>query len=207
VGLQLYTYSPKGKWFLFTVDPSTKKTDGRFCCDATCSGRNGQYGLGTINRKFMDNMKYVGEENFHGLFYEGKAKLYIMSMIFRTKTDICPECDEMPQLPIDVWLETDPVGRPLRFGELGQDIELNGYLHDTDLPLIYEEMNPNSFNLSYVLPDSVFEVPKVCLTNTHSCAPGRDNRERPAPVRYNRESPLRDHDAPGHDNRVREPTG
>merc|ERR1719240_424856 len=176
VALHLNTYGVTGRWYLYTADPDTRDTDEVFCCESTFTGHQGEYGLGTINRKFMDNMKYFGEEDYHGHYYDGRAKLYILSMIFRNSTNVCPWCEEMPQLPIDVWYETDMKGRPLRFGELGQGIELDGYLHDTDLPLIYEEMDPTTYD-SPNFDDVMFKVPDICSVNLHSCGPGRNNRE------------------------------
>jgi len=177
VALHLNTYGETGKWYLFSADSKNRSADDRFCCDASFTGHQGAFGLGTINRKFMENMKYFGEEDFRGRYYTGRAKLYILSMIFRNSTDICPWCEEMPQLPIDVWYETTLEGKPLRIGELGQDIAVDGYLHDTDLPLIYEEMDLNTLESPDAFDDSVFQIPNVCSTNLHSCAPGRDNRE------------------------------
>lgn len=71
-------------------------------------------------------------------------------------------------------------GRPVRFGEYGQDLVLDGYLHDLDLPLMYEEMDPSSFTDPDMqnFPDYIFDVPKICKTNSHACNPGRFNREK-----------------------------
>merc|ERR1712137_453559 len=173
VAYQLNTFGPNGQWYLATADAKTRAPDEKFCCNSRFDGVQ-IVGLGTINRNFK-NMKYFGEEDFNGRYYTGRSKLYIMSMAYG-KNDLCPECQYMPELPIDVWYETTLDGKPLRFGELGQDIKLDGYLHDTDLPLIYEEMDITTLE-SDPIDDSVFKIPTKCSTTVHTCYPGRDNRE------------------------------
>jgi len=176
VGLMLNKFSANGQWYVYTADKDTKATDGNFCCESTWKNKNG-LNLGTINRKFMDNMIYVGESTFSGDYYSGRSKRYIMAMDFGSIE--CPECGDEPVLPINVFYETDLDGRPLRFGEWGQDLVLDGYLHDTDLPLMYEEMDPTSWSdrSFQEFSDSVFDVPDVCTSTYHGCRPGRDNRE------------------------------
>jgi len=176
VGLMLESFSPDGQWYVYTADPDTKATDEKFCCDSTWRNFNGLH-LGTINRKFVDDMIYIGEADFSGDYYKGRSKRYILAMDFTNMT--CPECGDEPTLPINVFYETDLEGKPLRFGEWGQDLELNGNLHDTDLPLMYEEMDPASFDdpSMQAFSSDVFAVPKICSTELHGCNPGRFNRE------------------------------
>jgi len=174
VAYQLNTFGLEGVWYLATADANTRAPDEKFCCNSRFDGVQ-PVGLGTINRKFVENMKYFGEQEFNGRYYSGPSKLYILSMTWGNNT-ICPECQYMPELPIDVWYETTLDGKPLRFGELGQDIKLDGYLHDTDLPLIYEEMDITTLE-SDPIDDSVFKIPTKCSTTVHTCYPGRDNRE------------------------------
>jgi len=123
--------------------------------------------------------KFTGEVDFHGRYYDGRARRYVMSMN-TTGAEMCPICKAEPTLPLDIWYETDMEGRPLRFGELGQNLAINGYLHDTDFPLMYEEFYPGSFiePSMQAFSDSVFDVPEICKTSSHTCKPGRMNRER-----------------------------
>jgi len=176
IGLMLNKFGAYGQWYLYTADKETKGADERFCCESTWENQNGLH-LGTINRKFIDELIYVGEANFTGDYYEGRSKRYVMSMDFSGLE--CPECGDEPTLPINIFYETDLEGKPLRFGEWGQDLELNGNLHDTDLPLMYEEMDPASFDdpSMQAFSSDVFAVPKICSTELHGCNPGRFNRE------------------------------
>merc|ERR1712063_189826 len=123
-------------------------------------------------------MIYVGEADYIGDYYRGRSKRYIMAMNFTHQG--CPECGDEPTLPINVFYETDMEGRPLRFGEWGRYNTLELPLQDEDLPLIYEEMDPESFadKSMQKFPDSVFDVPSVCVTEAHGCHPGRANREK-----------------------------
>merc|ERR1712007_245844 len=50
-------------------------------------------------------------------------------------TVTCPECGE-PSLPVNVFYETDLQDRPVRFGEYGQTLLVDGYLHDMDLKCV-----------------------------------------------------------------------
>lgn len=193
VGLQLNKYGLDGAWYIYTADAMTKASDQAFCCNSSWHNLDGTQ-LGTINRKFMDNMKYLGEVNISGDYYQGVGKRYIMSLKFPSvppppvnkssglplgghpeDTVTCPECGE-PSLPVNVFYETDLQDRPVRFGEYGQTLVVDGYLHDTDLPLMYEEMDPNSFTDDF--PSSVFDIPEICKTTLHGCNPGRANREK-----------------------------
>merc|ERR1719502_1578032 len=174
--LMLNDFSSNGKWYLYTADSQTMLSDDKFCCESTWNQDDGM-NLGTINRKFVDEMIFLNEADFHGDYYDGRSKQYVMSM--KWDTTQTPESADEPQLAINVFYETDMKGRPLRFGEWGQDMKFNGVLLDTDFPLIYEEFDPESFADSTVqnFSDSVFDVPSVCLTGSHTCHPGRIRRE------------------------------
>merc|ERR1712007_86008 len=165
--LMLNGFGPDGQWYLYTADSQTMASDDKFCCVSTWENDNGK-NLGTINRKFVDEMIFVDEDDYQGDYYEGRSKRYVMSML-RDAAD--PESGDEPQLAINVFYETDMKGRPSRFGE---------YLHDTDFPLIYEEFDPESFadRTMQDFSDSVFDVPSVCTTDPHGCHPGRFRRER-----------------------------
>jgi len=151
-------------------------SDEEFCCESTWNNQNGM-NLGTVNRKFMDEMIPVGQGNFQGDYYQGPSKQYVM--VIDRNYAFCPECHDEPELAVNVFYETDMMGRPLRFGEWGQNLALNGYLHDYDFPLMYEEMDPESFTDRTMqnFSDSVFDVPSVCITGPHGCHPGRTLRE------------------------------
>jgi len=179
----LNKFGRNGQWYLYTADKQTKSADERFCCESTWINFNGLH-LGTINRKFIDNLIYVGEADFSGDYYEGRSKRYVLAMDFAGLE--CPECGDEPTLPINIFYETTLEGRPLRFGEWGQSLEVDGYLHDTDLPLMYEEMDPSSWDdvSMQTFTSNVFKVPNVCLTDYHGCKPGRANREVPDNVTF-----------------------
>jgi len=178
IGMQFGVYDtiahpeePVGKWLLFTANSSTKSSDGVFCCSATLGAQFGS-NLGTINRKFTDNMKYVGKVDHHGYFYDGPAKQYALVM------DVPPgRTFEGPTLPLEVWYETDMQDKPLRFAEIGRNSTFfNDYvLRSSYLPYIYEEMDPTSFRENF--SDSVFEIPEICNAKTlPQCVPGPQNR-------------------------------
>jgi len=175
--LMLNGFGPNGTWYLYTADSQTMNSDDKFCCVSTWEQWNGK-NLGTINRKFVDEMVFVGEAEYQGDYYVGRSKRYVMSML--TDAEHAPESADEPQLAINVFYETDMEGRPLRFGEWGQNQTFNEYLHDDDFPLIYEEFDPESFadRSMQKFSDSVFTVPSVCMTDPHGCHPGRFHRER-----------------------------
>lgn len=175
VMLMLNEFGVNGTWYLYTADPETMHPDEQFCCESTWQNYNGLH-LGTINRRFMDEMIYLDEGAFQGEYYVGPTKRYVLAL--QMMKDGCPECFDEPVLPINIFYETDLVGRPVRFGEWGQELELSGYLRDTDLPLLYEEFDPESFaNRSMQeFNDSIFDLPRVCSTNAFGCHPGRQNR-------------------------------
>jgi len=183
VGLMLGKFSHTGEWYMYTADSETKSTDENFCCQSTWIQNDGMQ-LGTINRKFMDDMIYIGEADYTGDYYTGRSKRYIMAMDFRGAA--CPECEAEPILPINVFYETDLQGRPLRFGEWGQELVFDGYLRDTDLPMMYEEMDPTSWDDEGMqrFSNSVFDIPQVCHTDLHGCRPGRVNREVPDAINF-----------------------
>jgi len=178
VGLMLHNFSSSGRWYVYTADPTSKATDSNFCCESTWYNHNG-LNLGTINRKFIDEMIYVDTSNFTGDYYQGLSKRYILAMDYTVLHGGPPESGDEPVLYINVFYETDLEGRPLRFGEWGQDLVFDGYLHDTDLPLMYEEFDPTSWTDQSLqdFSDDVFDLPAVCNTTTHGCGPGRINRE------------------------------
>lgn len=177
IALQLNAFGPDGAWYQFTANQSTMDSDGEFCCESTLQNNQG-LSLGTINRKFMENMKYIGNTAYNGDYYQGPAKMYVSSL--NHPEDYCPGCMSQPTLPLNVWYETDLEGKPLRFGELGQELELDGILHDMDLPLVYEEMDPLSFTDQSMrfFDASVFDIPEICKQTTYGCHPGRVNRNR-----------------------------
>lgn len=151
-----------GSWFLYTADK-------QFCCVSNTDVVDKH--LGIINRKFVDRMKYVGEADFNGDYYNGRCKRYLMALTWRGQ--------DGPTLPINVWYETDLDGKPLRFGEVGRDNYWDGHLHDYDYPLIYEEFDPESFadhNLT-VFPSYEFDMPQSCNETKHTCQLNRKNRE------------------------------
>lgn len=175
VMLMFDAFGVNGTWYLYTADNETMASDGQFCCDSTWQNKNGLH-LGTINRKFMDEMIFLETGDFEGEYYNGSSKKYILAMSLPGKG--CPECFDEPVLPINVFYETDLKGRPLRFGEWGQNLSLHGYLRDIDLPLLYEEFDPESFANDGMqqFNDSVFDLPRQCLTDLFGCHPGRQSR-------------------------------
>merc|ERR1712007_12525 len=174
--LMLNDFGPNGKWFLYTADSETMASDEEFCCESTWNNKNGM-NLGTVNRKFVDEMILVGKGDFQGDYYQGPSKQYVL--VIDRNYSFCPECHDEPELSINVFYETDMMGRPLRFGEWGRHLSFDGYLHDTDFPLMYEEFDPESFTDRTMqnFSDSVFDVPSVCITGPHGCHPGRTLRE------------------------------
>jgi len=174
--LMLNGFGPNGKWFLYTADSETMASDEEFCCESSWNNQNGM-SLGTVNRKFVDEMILVGQSDFQGDYYQGTSNQYVL--VIERNYSYCPECGDEPELAINVFYETDMMGRPLRFGEWGQNLPLSGYLHDVDFPLMYEEFDPESFTDRTMqnFSNSVFDVPSVCLTNPHGCHPGRTMRE------------------------------
>jgi len=122
----------------------------------------------------MDSMKYVGNIDFKGSFYEGPAKQYVLAM------DVPGgKYGQMagPLLPLKVWYETDLHDKPLRFAEVGRNSTFfNDHdLKSRDLPYLYEEIDPTSISEDF--SDTVFEIPEICkVENLTRCVPGPQNR-------------------------------
>lgn len=165
-GTELHPTEPHGHFYLFQADASNRSSNGHFCCDATFTQLSGQ-SLGTINHNFMDNMKYVGNADFHGHYHDGVSKQYVMAM----EEPKFEAAEGDPILPLEVWYETDLEGKPLRFAEIGSDqrqLQDNILLY-TDLPLIYEEFDPTSFSYEENSEDE-FKLPEECLVeNLATC--------------------------------------
>lgn len=161
----IYTTEHRGHYYLFEANESTKGSKGGFCCDSSFAGTS--QSLGTINRKFVDNMIYVGDVEFNGHFHNGRAKQYVMAMndTFVEQDKLTPNMDKFaPALPLQVWYETDMEGKPLRFSEIGSD---KRFLEDfklvsSDFPYIYEEFDPTSFSTETISEDT-FSIPEECL--------------------------------------------
>lgn len=179
--LQINTFSPSGKFYLYTVDDNDplKRADNTFCCESSF-GLNRGITLGTINRRFTDYLKYIGNYTFAGDFYRGPAKRFVATLSAGPNND--------PWLPLNVWYETTMDGRPLRFGEVGRSLytTMDGYLHDSDLPLIYEEFDPTYFDNpeSMKFDDAVLDLPQACRTRLFSCLPKRENRHTGAALNH-----------------------
>lgn len=144
----------ENRWVVYTVDPQTKESDGKFCCDMQVGTKSPT--LQSLNRKFVDNMKYYGEVDFHGHYYEGRAKQYIMSLYEAV-------------LPLNVFYETTLDGIPLRIGEVDPNYIDDGILSEGEPPFVFEEMDPNSVLRSEPFPDSTFDVPEVCEGTPNFC--------------------------------------
>merc|ERR1712137_904134 len=89
VAVMLGDYGEGGKWYLYTADAATMASDQNFCCESTWNNKNGM-NLGTVNRKFIDEMIYLGDADFHGDYFDGRSRRYIMAMPF-DKNMSCPE--------------------------------------------------------------------------------------------------------------------
>merc|ERR1712137_616586 len=117
-----------------------------------------------------------GDVDFHGHFYDGVAKRYVMAMA----NPPSPESGDEPKLPLQIWYETDMEGKPLRFAEIGRDLRFlsdNG-LQSSDFPLLYEEFDPTSFS-SDPFPEDKFDIPEVCKNpDLPGCKPGPQNRHK-----------------------------
>eukprot|EP00812_Abedinium_dasypus_P000503 NODE_1059_length_1255_cov_239.700000.p1 GENE.NODE_1059_length_1255_cov_239.700000~~NODE_1059_length_1255_cov_239.700000.p1 ORF type:complete len:375 (-),score=107.62 NODE_1059_length_1255_cov_239.700000:113-1237(-) len=141
-----------GKWWIYSVDTTTKKSDGKFCCDDTFGS---EAPLGALNPQFMDDMWYYGVVDFTGDFYTGRAHRYQSKVL------------EPPSPELDVWYETDLQGRPLRFGEVGSSdaehapYKEGGYLTSENLPLLYTDYD--SWEYGEAVADLETDVPEACL--------------------------------------------
>jgi hypothetical protein len=158
-----YTHpsEPAGSWFIYEANAPT--TRSRFCCKFTQTATLVNQNLGTLNRRFVDNMKYVGNVSYHGRHYDGIAKQYVLAM---EGPVYGPQYESEPKLPLTVWYETDLDDRPLRFAEIGSGStfpeDLN--LVSRDYPLIWEEFDHSSFDSE--LSDDLFQPPEECLSMT-----------------------------------------
>lgn len=154
-----------GTTYVHTTDTHTKALDEQFCCKST-SPFEDLLILGLRDHNFMDKMIYAGEFDFHGNYHDGHSKRYIAAVNWRT----CSKCGAEPK---NVFYETSLDGKPLRLGEFGQNFVLDGRVQEIDLPVVYEEFDPKSFEESSVqsFPDAFFDLPKVCETTLHDCRP------------------------------------
>lgn len=119
-------------------------------------------------------MKYFGTVDFHGHYYNGPAKQYVMAM---ENTTVTPESNSQPKLPLEVWYETDMEDKPLLFAEIGRNKRFlqDNVLLSKDFPFLYEEMDPTSFSETF--SDSVFDLPEMCeREDVPTCMPGPQYR-------------------------------
>merc|ERR1712048_622960 len=141
------TASPQA--YLYLADEST-------CCIAEPTG--GSSGpsktLSAPQSNFWNTFEYKGEVDFNGVYYQGKAKHYVLSGVNEPVTDF--------------WYFTDLQDRPVQQGEAGTGPTDQGYPASIG-HTIWHDFDQSSFDTS-AIDESVFAVPAACKTTTLSCA-------------------------------------
>merc|ERR1712203_1153525 len=103
---------------------------------------------------FWNTFSYQGDVDFTGVYYQGKAKHYVLSGVNEPVRDF--------------WYFTDLDGKPVQQGEAGTGPTDQGY--PTSIGhTIWHDYDQSSFDTSPIDP-SIFEVPAACKSTTLSCA-------------------------------------
>jgi len=128
------------------------------CCLTEPSSSGGGSGpsetLAPSQGTFWNTFTYKGEVDFNGVYYQGKAKYYVLTGVNEPVREF--------------WYFTDLDGKPVQQGEAGTGPTDQGYPVSIG-HTIWHDYNPASLN-SAAFDTSVFDVPEVCKTTTLTCA-------------------------------------
>jgi hypothetical protein len=143
------TASPQA--YLYLADESK-------CCISQPDGSSSGFGpaetLSAPQSNFWNTFQLQGEVDFNGVYYQGKAKHYVLSNVNEPVRDF--------------WYFTDLDDKPVQQGEAGTGPTDQGY--PTSIGhTIWHDFDQSSFDTS-AIDASVFAVPAACKTTTLSCA-------------------------------------
>lgn len=127
------------------------------CCltQPTAGGGSGPAEtLAAPQSNFWNTFAYQGEVDFNGVYYQGKAKYYVLSGVNEPVRDF--------------WYFTDLDGKPVQQGEAGTGPTDQGYPQSIG-HTIWHDFDPSSLDVSSI-DSSTFDIPDVCKTTTLSCA-------------------------------------
>lgn len=127
------------------------------CCIAepTAGGGSGPAEtLAAPQSNFWNTFSYKGEVDFNGVYYQGKAKYYLLSNVNEPVTDF--------------WYFTDLDDKPIQQGEAGTGPTDQGYPQSIG-HTIWHDFDQSSFDMSPI-ESSTFAIPAACKTTTLSCA-------------------------------------
>jgi hypothetical protein len=151
----LFADGPKG--YLYLQDESK-------CCltepgksvgvNVTGPGPGGSETLAPSQGNFWNTFTYKGEVDFNGVYYQGKAKYYVLTGVNEPVREF--------------WYFTDLDGKPVQQGEAGTGPTDQGYPVSIG-HTIWHDYDPASLDSS-AFDTSVFDIPEVCKTTTTSCA-------------------------------------
>jgi hypothetical protein len=130
--------------------------DGARCCltNPSSGGFGPSENLGPSQSNFWNTFTYKGEVDFNGVYYQGKAKYYVMTGVSEPVREF--------------WYFTDLDGKPVQQGEAGTGPTDQGY--PTSIGhTIWHDYDQSTFDLSPIDP-STFEVPAYCQATTTACA-------------------------------------
>jgi len=133
------------------------KEDESKCCltEPSSSGGSGPAEtLAPSQGTFWNTFTYKGEVDFSGVYYQGKAKYYVLTGVNEPVREF--------------WYFTDLDGKPVQQGEAGTGPTDQGYPVSIG-HTIWHDYDPSSLNTS-AFDTSVFDVPAACKTTTLTCA-------------------------------------
>merc|ERR1712185_723134 len=145
--------------YLYNEEAEQGKTyaEGARCCFSSPSG-SGSGGpaeqLAPSQGTFWNTFTYQGERDFNGVYYQGKAKYYVMTGVNEPVREF--------------WYFTDLDGKPVQQGEAGTGPTDQGF--PTSIGhTIWHDYYPSSLDTS-AFDTSVFDIPAHCKSTTLSCA-------------------------------------
>jgi hypothetical protein len=143
----LFADGPKG--YLYLQDESK-------CCttEPTSGGSGPVETLAPSQGTFWNTFTYKGEVDFNGVYYQGKAKYYVLTGVNEPVREF--------------WYFTDLDGKPVQQGEAGTGPTDQGYPVSIG-HTIWHDYDPSSLDTS-AFDTSVFDIPAICKTTTTSCA-------------------------------------
>merc|ERR1712232_881149 len=142
----------------YLFDDDAHKGNGGNCCLTNPTAGGGGSGqtltLNPSQGTFWNTFTDMGEVDFNGVYYQGKAHYYLLTNV--------------PGAVADFWYFTDPDGKPVQQGEAGTGPTDQGYPTSFG-HTIWHDYDPSTFDTS-AQDSSIAQVPEVCKTTTSSCA-------------------------------------
>lgn len=143
--------------YLYNQEAEDGKTraQGARCCTTNPSGSGfgPSENLGPAQGTFWNTFKDMGERDFDGVYYKGKAHYYVMTGVNEPVREF--------------WYFTDLDGKPVQQGEAGTGPTDQGYPSSIG-HTIWHDYDPSSLDSSPIEP-SVFNTPAACLATTTAC--------------------------------------